>query len=485
MANLEAVISGKTRDVAIIILTKHSEEEAEGVLAKHEELGQFCEENFPMLVRMIFGEFEQMPYNSEIRHLLFRIISIKFDDQSRRPFEQIDNGPRQYALWLKEFIERSEDRALPEIPYTIQTLQYIRRLLESIEFWIRRIHLDRSKTYKLGSAARTMELVLYHHLDNEDEHSFNRIESYRIRRALLIYQLYCMLFRHSKRRYGMFPQRRIPEQMLFLQSLQPFLLKELDAVYGMVECHLAAIWRMGTSICRKATPLHPGLFAVPSGSRLEYIMGLGLLGIKRLLLHDEFHAGLDASDEDVIDDYDCWGREFPGDLTEGFFTRPLRYCYERSQGEDRIIIPNMVSPFMARWQGAPDGANGPSWLARSFSDPSTSLGIREKIVALIDTDPHNWNGLAFWEENRLIRHFQLLRSDSVIGQAFPIADHNTTRNAADRNREERFREMDPRTASYHHRHLSFTQSKLLALRHPIDKYLNSIILHGPDVSSSH
>ncbi|KAI2466863.1 hypothetical protein F4781DRAFT_334164 [Annulohypoxylon bovei var. microspora] len=420
-AGAMAMMDRQTSELRIIILTKLPLEVAERVLATMPQLARFLLGNFPRFVRHIFNE-KKMPYNLEMLNILCRIVSI--EASGTRPFEASNDGPKQYANWIKAFIQRRDGTYPPQIPGIMRTLQYIRRLLGSVQFWMRRFQFDRSKTYELGSYADTKKSIIYEDKDHDDEQSFDEVESYRIRRSLLMFQLYCTLFQFSNRRTVTFFNGRVSEQMLFLQSLQPFLLAELDAVYGMIECHVAGNWHIATSICRKATPLQPGQNAVPGGQKLEYIMSLGLPSIERELKRDVFDAGFDSTDQAAMDDYKCVCEEHDNSsVGNRFFTTPMAYYFARSQNEDSILIPSMVPLGMGLWNDAPDGTNGPSWLSRTFAD--TSSADYGRITTLIDNDPRNWNGLAFWEEHRVNRHFELLESDSTVNEAFSIADHDT------------------------------------------------------------
>ncbi|KAI1458756.1 hypothetical protein F4805DRAFT_423532, partial [Annulohypoxylon moriforme] len=291
-------------------------------------------QNFYHFVEYYFNHFGRTPYNAEIRHIVYRIICMKNDNCGRKPFEHEnrDRGAEEYAAWLKDFSGRRDNTAPPAIPRTVETLKYIQRLLEAVEFWLRRFHLDRSRTYAHEDFYEVQDCIIRQDMDCNDEHSFDNVESYRIRRALLLFQLYCVLFRLSRRREQTAWNGHVTEQMLFLQTLPPFLLIELDGVYGMIECHLAANWQMGGSICRKAVPLHPGQSIVNSGSKLEYIVSKGLVRNRDYLLSDEFHAGFYESQQDAKDDYGCVCSELPRLYGNRFFTTPVRLLTLGLQG---------------------------------------------------------------------------------------------------------------------------------------------------------
>ncbi|RYP22815.1 hypothetical protein DL767_008961 [Monosporascus sp. MG133] len=105
-----------------------------------------------------------------------------------------------------------------------------------------------------------------------DEHSFSGVESYRIRRALLLFQLYCTLFYQSPNYLDAFFNGRVSEQISFLQLLQTFLVAELDGVYGMTEWIASIDIGVAWILTRKPAPLRPGLGAVPGGAKFEYFM---------------------------------------------------------------------------------------------------------------------------------------------------------------------------------------------------------------------
>lgn len=418
----------------IVKLTEKSLGEAEKALADDATLAYAVIKHFNKLIKMLFGldHFKHMKscYNNEILHIIHRIVEIK---HYGRPF---DKGHVEYSNWLVEFKQRNDNTNLPKIPQNIKVLRFIRQLLDSIQFWLCRFHFDRSKTYGIINRDENSPFV--------DQHSFTEVESYRICRALLIFQLFSTLFRYSKNRPETSYDCRIGEQMLFMQSLQPFLLKELDAVYGMIECSLAATWHMGESICRKAEPLNPGQGATFNGEKLEYIMSTGLLKTHRLLTKDIFDAGYYSSAESAKDDYQNSCEQFPDGIGNRFFTRALMYCSDEIQGIDRIIIPTMVPRMMEPWNGAPHGTNGSSWLARSVSDPAASAADRDNIRMLINNDTHNWNGLAFWEKARVTQHYQYLHSNQVTNNAFRIANWTV----APQEFEAWFREIDPPNQPY-------------------------------------
>ncbi|KAI0888342.1 uncharacterized protein GGS22DRAFT_198118 [Annulohypoxylon maeteangense] len=436
MAGAITAIPGQ--DPQLAELMKYSYDDYKGIFSMNPQIQQKFEDHFINFVQILFGRYDVMRYTSELLHILYRLISIKFSKHPRL-FEDANNGAETYAHWLKEFVERSDNTPLPEIPRTPEALKYIESLFVAIRFWKGRLHLDRSKTYDLESFDDAEDKIMRGKKDSADEHSFSSVESYRICRALLIYELFCMLF---QRHPDTFYNGRVSEQMLFIQALQPFLLNELDAVYGMIECHLAALWRMGSSICRKAVPLDPGRHVTPSSVGLESFMSTGLIELFNMLTSDEFDAGFYATDQAAIDDYFCWWEEAQRLDANVFFNTPLSLYSQRSLAADSVLIPNMVSPDMGRWRGAPNKSNEPSWLSKSFSAHNASSAEYSRIAGLIANDPQNWNGLAFWEKDRFDRHFRLLQSDPVINRAFPIANHDTRpKNAATMSY---FRNHDPR-----------------------------------------
>ncbi|KAI1087210.1 hypothetical protein F5B19DRAFT_500175 [Rostrohypoxylon terebratum] len=418
----------------IVKLTGKSLGDAEKRLADEPTLAYAVIRHFDRLIKMIFSldhlKHLNACYNNEFLHIIHRIVQVK---SYGRPF---DKGHVDFANWLVEFKQRSDVTELPKIPQNIKVLRYIRQLLESVEFWMSRFHFDRTKTYSVQNREENSEYV--------DEHSFVEVESYRICRALLILQLFSTLFRYSKNRPETAYDCRIGEQMLFLQSLQPFLLSELDAVYGMIECNLASTWHMGDSISRKAEPLNPGHGATFSGAKLEYFISMGLVKTRRFLTKDIFDAGYHNSAEASRDDFRNSCEDFPKDIGNRFFTRALVYCSEGVEGNDRIIIPTMVPRNMEPWNGAPYGTNGPSWLARSVSDPAASAANRGNIRTLIHHDTHAWNGLAFWENARLTRHFEYLHSNRVSHDAFRVANWIV----GPQQFEDWYREMDPPDQPY-------------------------------------
>ncbi|RYP83093.1 hypothetical protein DL770_005434 [Monosporascus sp. CRB-9-2] len=137
--------------------------------------------------------------------------------------------------WLKEFKYHSGAAALPEITISVGTLLEIHTILDTIEFWMRRFHYHLTCIYKDVDEEVMSTAVLVSDKTWHDEHSFSEVESYRIRRALLLFQPYCNLFHQSPNYLDTFFNGRVSEQISFLQSLQTFLVAELDGVYGMIE----------------------------------------------------------------------------------------------------------------------------------------------------------------------------------------------------------------------------------------------------------
>ncbi|KAI1662314.1 hypothetical protein F4813DRAFT_344115 [Daldinia decipiens] len=331
---------------------------------------------------------------------------------------------------------------LPTIPRTLASLSRIQLLLQTVEIWVARLHFNFSKSYVLVSQdpqcferfLKTQDKVIIRGRDNQDEHSFSEVESYRIRRALLLFELYCTLF-HSYNPHGSSKQHngRVSEQMLFLQSLQPFLLTELDAIYGMIECHLDWNWRLHGIICRTSLPLHPGHGVRPGGETLEYIMSQGLELLAQEASDSE-NLMYENEDSDAIGRY-CMRCTSHNPIGNTFFTTPLGHCFSDYQGIDSIRIPTMVpTTGMVSWRGAPDRTNGSSWLCRTYFDPDEKQN-RDRIATLINEDPHNWMGLAFWEEDRLNRHFKLTEEARIIGLKYRISNYEFTTGLTDRDRE--------------------------------------------------
>ncbi|KAI1651168.1 uncharacterized protein F4817DRAFT_366746 [Daldinia loculata] len=415
--NLLRLIFDSPVEIQVMILGQLSVKELHTVLLGNPQFMEVIDQEFHSFVRLIFEKCPNMPYNLEIRHLVHRIVSLKASPKP--PFANSKNGPRTYANWIKEFSKRSDDAMLPTIPRTLESLSRIQLLLQSVESWVGRLHYNFSRSYpsqdpqSFESFLRTQDMVIVHGKDSQDEHSFSAVESYRIRRALLLFELYCTLFHCSNPcRNGKQHNVRVSEQMLFLQSLQPFLLTELDAIYGMIECYLDWNWHLYGIPCRISLPLHPGHNVEPGGETLEYIMSKGLESLIREV-SDDMVPPYEYNDFGAIERY-C-ARCIVYDPTgNSFFTAPLSHCFSDYQGLDSIRIPTMVPTSMVSWRGAPDRTNGPSWLCRTYFDPDEKQN-KDRIAALIKEDPHNWMGLAFWEEDRLNRHFKLTEEARISG----------------------------------------------------------------------
>ncbi|KAI0846136.1 hypothetical protein F5Y00DRAFT_244639 [Daldinia vernicosa] len=427
-------------EIQVMILGQLSIDELEKALSVTPQLMEVIVQEFPSFVRLLFEEYPNMPYTLEIRHLVYHIVSL--GASSELPFMDSKKGPQMYANWIKEFSNRSDDTMLPAIPRTLASLSRIQLLLQTVESWVGRLHFNFSRSYpsqdpqSFETFLRTQEMVLLHGSDSQDEHSFSAVESYRIRRALLLYELYCTLFfyyNHNtpnrKKRDG-----RVPEQMLFFQSLQPFLLAELDAIYGMIEGYLDWSWRLYEIPCRVSLPLYPGRGVRSAGETLEFIMSKGLESLAREVFNPRFMPE-GYTDEVAIHMY-CLRCMSQNPTGNSFFTTPLGYCSSDYQGIDCIRIPTMIPTSMVSWRGAPDRTNGPSWLYRTYFDPDEKEN-RDRIEALINKDPHNWMGLAFWEEDRLNRHFKLTEEARISGidPKFQRSDYELTNGPTDAYRE--------------------------------------------------
>ncbi|KAI0113075.1 hypothetical protein F4814DRAFT_333442 [Daldinia grandis] len=418
--NLLRLFFNSPVEIQVMILGNLSIEELDTALSTTPEFMEVVVQEFPSFIRLVFDKYSDIPYTLEIRHLVHQIISLEALPEP--PFMDPKKGPQMYANWIKEFSKQGGDTMLPIIPRTLRVLKHIQLLLQTVESWVGRLHYNFSRSYpsqdpqSFERFLETRDMVMVCGRDSQDEHSFSTVESYRIRRALLLFELYSTLF-HCHRSNGSRKQHngRVSEQMLFFQSLQPFLLTELDAIYGMIESCLDWYWRLYGVPCRISLPLYPGHGIRPGGETLEYVMSRGLESLMQ-----EVFDGINRTppyeynDSDAIERY-CIRCMAHNPIGNSFFTAPLSHCFSDYQGIDSIRIPTMVpTTSMASWRGAPDRTNGPSWLCRTYFDPEEEQ-YRDRISTLIIEDPHNWRGLAFWEEDRLERHFKLTEEARISG----------------------------------------------------------------------
>ncbi|RYP06604.1 hypothetical protein DL764_003056 [Monosporascus ibericus] len=115
-------------------------------------------------------------------------------------------------------------------------------------------------------------------------HSFSKVESYRTRRALLLFQFYCTLSHQSPNYLDTFFSGRVSKQISFLQSPQTLLVAELDGVYEMIEWIASIYIGVAWILTLKSAPLRPGLGAVSGGTKFEYVMSLGVITMRQFIM---------------------------------------------------------------------------------------------------------------------------------------------------------------------------------------------------------
>ncbi|ORY61651.1 uncharacterized protein BCR38DRAFT_440808 [Pseudomassariella vexata] len=368
-------------------------------------------DHFPSFVQLAFDGFPGMSNNQEIRHIIYRIIKVS---RTLRPFER---GPMAFVRWIRKFQARSDDTPLPALPRTVQTLNSLDQIIDSIEFWMIRFH--HSLTIVYGGNLCDITLAVLQNTSWENEYSFTSVENYRIRRALLLFQLYCVLFHQPADHRDHSFNGRVAEQALFLQSLQPFMIAELDGVYGMIEWILASHFRISWHISRRSTAMVPGSQSRPGGAKLEHVMSRGLLELRQLILHTPKLTGDPRP-------YDERWNKIAGKMQafqNRFFMTALGKCWKfqsDNAGTNYKVVsyPSKVPISMRRWNGAPEGTNDGSWAyTMTYTKPSGSDSEAREIAALeraVNGDQFNWRGLVFWERERLKRHDSRINFDPVV-----------------------------------------------------------------------
>ncbi|RYP58510.1 hypothetical protein DL769_008926 [Monosporascus sp. CRB-8-3] len=363
--------------------------------------------HFPSFVKSAFDDYPHMPDNAEMRHLLYRLLG----DMNTKPSSYAWD-PTFWHGWLKDFKYRSDAAALPEIPISVGTLLKIRTILDTIEFWMRRFHYHLSFIYKSDDEQVMSTALLVSDKTWHDEHSFSEVESYRIRRALLLFQLYCTLFHQPPDYLHTFFNGRVSEQISFLQSLQTFLVAELDGVYGMIEWIASGDIGVAWILTRKSAPLRPGLGAVPGGAKFEYFMSLGLITMRQFIM-----PRVRPAEELAAHDYKY--REFMRGVmplqNRFFVTAVSKYWNFRRTGRINTgvdSVPGVIPKRMAEWDQAPEGTNRFSW-AFGARDGYEGDENRDGMAFLGNVDVNNWRGLAFWDHDRYERHMSFAEEPRV------------------------------------------------------------------------
>jgi hypothetical protein len=215
-----------------------------------------------------------------------------------RPYEHLPYDPLIWVKYLRAFRERHHHRPLPKIPHTPKCLFELEKVLVAADMFTEEFRQLAVEAIEDGP--ETGEVL-------------SREESYRLRRALLLFELYCQFFRqhHGHRDAGR--NGRVAEQMSFLQSISLFLLGELDAVYGVVDEIVLGHFRVFCCGGRVSHPLRPGMQSTPSPAIVGYLYSHGLVYLHHLV-KDQYGRGCFATEACEC----CFGGQ-----TNRFFNLPI------------------------------------------------------------------------------------------------------------------------------------------------------------------
>ncbi len=339
-------------------------------------------EQFPTLIDAVTESHPDTIFNNEIGHIVNRTIQVHFD--IKKPYH---GTTLSWLRWSSAFRRRSEATPPPSIPIDTESLVYLDELLAAVDWFAGRILPIISEACRLS-------------FDGSDR--FWPSESYRIRRALVLYQLYCELFFQSSQDRDFEFNGRVTEQAQFLQGLHPFLVGELEAIYRMIEI---VVFRHYKFCCtgRKTWALQPvvpyNIHNMPLAG-MEYFCSRGLVYLKEKMTRVPYGEGKLSDDAGGIAHADS-----------RFFNYPISLCWKI---DDKQVYNNYVveeySPLTpwkrVTWADAIEDTDDGScaWQAirhglspgDKIPDTEPDQELRPAVKLVVNRDVDNCRGVIFW-----------------------------------------------------------------------------------------